>query len=70
MADWTLQLKEAPEQHTGVISLLRDEWDNHGLLARTSLARQALLTEAVVAAKVTTGLTSSASRSTRAEGDR
>jgi len=25
---WTLRLKAAPEQHIGVISLHRDEWDN------------------------------------------
>ena len=46
---WTLRLKEAPDQHIGVISLHRDEWDNRGYWLGLPWHRQGLMTEAVVA---------------------
>ena len=46
---WTLRLKEAPDQHIGVISLHRDEWDNRGYWLGLPWHRRGLMTEAVVA---------------------
>jgi ribosomal-protein-alanine N-acetyltransferase len=46
---WTLRLKETPDQHIGVISLHRDEWDNRGYWLGLPWHRQGLMTEAVIA---------------------
>jgi ribosomal-protein-alanine N-acetyltransferase len=46
---WTLRLREAPDQHIGVISLHRDEWDNRGYWLGLPWHRQGLMTEAVIA---------------------
>jgi ribosomal-protein-alanine N-acetyltransferase len=46
---WTLRLKESPNQHIGVISLHRDEWDNRGYWLGLDWHGQGLMTEAVVA---------------------
>ena len=46
---WTLRFKEAPDQHIGVISLRRDEWDNRGYWLGVPWHRQGLMTEAVIA---------------------
>ena len=46
---WTLRLKEAPEEHIGVISLHRDEWDNRGYWLGLRWHRQGLVTETVIA---------------------
>jgi len=46
---WTLRFKEAPDQHIGVISLHRDEWDNRGYWLGVPWHRQGLMTEAVIA---------------------
>jgi RimJ/RimL family protein N-acetyltransferase len=44
---WTLRLKESPEQHIGVISLHRDEWDNRGYWLGVPWHGKGLMTEAV-----------------------
>ena len=46
---WTLRLKEAPEQHIGVISLHQEEWDKRGYWLRLPWHRQSLMTETVIA---------------------
>jgi ribosomal-protein-alanine N-acetyltransferase len=46
---WTLRLKDTPDQHIGVISLHRDDWDNRGYWLGLPWHRQGLMTEAVVA---------------------
>jgi RimJ/RimL family protein N-acetyltransferase len=46
---WTLRLREAPDQHIGVISLHRDERDNRGYWLGLPWHGQGLMTEAVVA---------------------
>jgi ribosomal-protein-alanine N-acetyltransferase len=46
---WTLRLKQSPEQHIGVISLRRDEWDSRGYWLGLPWHGQGLMTEAVAA---------------------
>jgi len=47
---WTLRLKAAPEQHIGVVSLYRDEWDSRGYWLGLPWQGQGYMTEAVLAA--------------------
>ena len=47
---WTLRLKQSPEQLIGAISLHRDEWDNRGFWLGVCWHGQGLMTEAVMAA--------------------
>ncbi len=44
---WTLRLKTAPEQHIGVVSLYRDEWDSRGYWLGLPWQGKGLMTEAV-----------------------
>jgi [ribosomal protein S5]-alanine N-acetyltransferase len=67
---WTLRLKEAPEQHTGVISLPRDEWDNRAYWLGLPCHGQGLMTEAVVVVSVYWFDVLGFPRSPRAKGDR
>jgi ribosomal-protein-alanine N-acetyltransferase len=46
---WTLRLKEALNEHIGVISLHREEWDNRGYWLGLPWHGRGLMTEAVVA---------------------
>jgi [ribosomal protein S5]-alanine N-acetyltransferase len=47
--DWTLRLKQSPEQLIGAISLVKGEWINRGFWLGPAWRRQGLMTEAAIA---------------------